>query len=96
MSYKILMHCWLTSWPLVNTCLVKIILHCFQHRGAYGLAGQFVPRLVRTVSRKGPEHVPGQPLKMVDSLAQDPARRLQYVTLNLAQVLIAVRLRAIY
>lgn len=55
------------------------------HRGAHGLAGQFVPRLVETVLKKGPEHVPSQPLKMVDSLAQDPASRLHDVTLNVAQ-----------
>ena len=74
----------------------KIILYNFQHRGAHGLAGQFVPRLVETALKKGPEHVPSQPLKMVDSLAQDPASRLHDVTLNVAQVLIALKLRAIY
>ena len=68
----------------------KIILYNFQHRGAHGLAGQFVPRLVETVLKKGPEHVPSQPL------AQVPASRLHDVTLNVAQVLIALRLRAIY
>ena len=68
----------------------EIILHNFQHLGAHGLAGQFVPRLVETVLKKGPEHVPSQPLKMVDSLAQDPASRLHDVTLNVVQVLIAL------
>lgn len=74
----------------------EIIFCQFQHRGAHGLAGQFVLRLVETVLKRGPEHAPSQPLKVVESLAQDPARRLHDVTLNVAQVFIALRLRAIY